>query len=113
LTLGPSAVYKETGKDLIIGGTNLSTPERRDNIVSILDYIITQSVMEGANDIHIETRDKSLRIRFRVDGILRHKTALPAHIAPSLVSRIRMLCGLNLTAQGGPDLRSSISCSLP
>lgn len=96
VTLGASDVPKEDTKDLIVGDTNFSRGESEDNIVGILNYIITNSIMEGASDIHIEPREKSLCIRYRVDGMLRHKTDLPISLAPSLISRIKVLCKLDI-----------------
>lgn len=95
VTLGSQDVYQEDTKDLIIGDTNLSR-DRGDNIVGIVDYIITNGIMEEASDIHIEPREKSLCVRYRVDGILRHKTDLPISLAPSLTSRIKVLCKLDI-----------------
>lgn len=95
VTLGSQGVYQEDTKELIIGDTNLSR-ERGDNIVSILDYIIANAIMEGASDIHIEPAEKILRIRYRVDGIMCHKTDLPISLASSLTSRIKVLCKLDI-----------------
>lgn len=90
-----SSIFVTDKKDLIIGDTNLSL-EGGDNIVSILDYIITNAILEGASDIHIEPKEKSISVRYRVDGILRHKTDLPIVVAPNLTSRIKVLCGLDI-----------------
>lgn len=96
VTLGAQDVSEKETKDLIVGDTNFSRGESKDNIVGILDYIITNAIMEGASDIHIEPREKSLRIRYRIDGILQHKTDVPISLAPSLVSRIKILCNLDI-----------------
>ena len=93
--LASQGIPEENAKDLIIGGTNLSM-EKEDNIVGIVDYIFTNAIIEGASDIHLEPKEKSLRVRYRVDGILRHKTDLPISLAPSFVSRIKVLCGLDI-----------------
>lgn len=92
------SVFQETKKDLVIGDTDFTqdSEDHEDNIISILDYIITRAVFEGASDIHIEPREKKLRIRYRIDGILRHKTDLPATLAPKLSSRIKAICGLDI-----------------
>lgn len=82
-------------KDLIIGQTNLAQ-ERGDNIVGVVNYIISNAILEGASDIHIEPQEKSLRVRYRIDGLLQHKTDLPMFLAPSLTSRIKVLCGLDI-----------------
>ncbi len=89
------SIFEKEKKDLIIGDTVLSE-EGSDNIVAILDYIVTNAVAERASDIHIEPNETRLRIRYRVDGILRHKTDLPISLAPNLISRIKVLCGLDI-----------------
>ena len=92
---GVSNVFREKEKDLVIGDTKLAAGSG-DNIVSILDYVITQAILEGASDIHIEPREKNVRVRYRIDGILRHKTDLPATLALKLSSRIKAICGLDI-----------------
>ena len=95
VTLGSQGVSEEDSKDLVIGDTNFSR-EGGDNIVGILDYIITNGIMERASDIHLEPKEKCLRVRYRVDGVLRHKTDLPISLAASLVSRIKVLSALDI-----------------
>ena len=85
-----------SNKDLVIGGTDLSK-ESEDNNVEIVNYIITNALLDGASDIHIEPMEKYLRVRYRIDGILQHKTDLPKGLANPLVSRIKTLCDLDLT----------------
>ena len=81
-------------KDLVIGSINLSKG-KKDDVVLMVDYIISDAIQVGASDIHIEPQDSKLRIRYRIDGILHHKTDLPAHLAQNLVSRAKVLCGLD------------------
>jgi type IV pilus assembly protein PilB len=68
----------------------------QDSIEDILNFIISSAIMEDATDIHIEPMENMLRIRYRIDGILQHKTDLPLFIAPNLVSRLKALCGLDI-----------------
>ena len=93
--LGLSSPELPHRKDLIIGDTDFSL-ERGDNIVEVLNYVISNAIVEGASDIHIEPQDKSFRVRYRIDGVLYHKTDLPLFLAPGLVSRIKVLCGLDI-----------------
>ncbi len=53
--------------------------------------------MEGASDVHIEPLEKVLRVRYRIDGILIHKTDLPISMAPSLISRVKVLASLDIS----------------
>jgi len=68
-----------------------------ENIVKVANYIITNAIAEGATDIHIEPLENMLRVRYRVDGILRHKTDLPLHMSSTLSSRIKAVSGMDIS----------------
>jgi type IV pilus assembly protein PilB len=90
-----TGVASEVQKDLVIGQTDVSA-ESGDNTVGIVNYIISDGYKERASDIHIEAQEKGLRVRYRIDGVLYHKTDLPLFLAPSVISRIKVLCGLDI-----------------
>ncbi|MEW6380320.1 MAG: ATPase, T2SS/T4P/T4SS family [bacterium] len=83
------------GKDLVIGNEPY-TRDARDNTVNIVNYIISSAITEGASDIHIEPQMYNLRVRFRIDGVLQHKTDLPKRMIPSVISRIKVMCGMDI-----------------
>ena len=91
---GPEVL--EDRKDLVIGGKDLSK-RSDDSTVEVVNYIITNALLDDASDIHIEPMEKYLRIRYRIDGILQHKTDLPKGLAFPLLSRIKSLCGLDIS----------------
>lgn len=65
-------------------------------IIKILDTILGLAVSERASDIHIETQEKEVIVRFRVDGILRDIVKFPRGIEPALVARIKILSNLKI-----------------
>ncbi|MEV8375628.1 GspE/PulE family protein [Kribbella sp. NPDC056861] len=65
-------------------------------VVQVVQLIITQGLRDRASDIHIEPHGEQVRVRFRVDGALRDKIELPAAMGPAVVSRIKVLAGLNI-----------------
>ena len=72
-------------------------------VVRALDDIFDQAVSLRASDIHFEPRGRDLQVRVRVDGVLR---ALPAHRSVpgrALVSRIKILAGLNIAEHRQPQ----------
>jgi type IV pilus assembly protein PilB len=89
------SVSPKEKKDLIIGDKKISM-EGGDTTAGVVDYIFTNAILEGASDIHIEPKEESIRVRYRIDGILHHKTDLPISLAPSLASRIKVLCKLDI-----------------
>ncbi len=78
-------------------GKNVLNPTADDSVVDVVNYIFSSAIEDAASDIHIEPQEFSLRIRLRVDGILIHKTDLPKSLIKSLVSRVKVLCGLDIT----------------
>ena len=86
-----------TEKDLL-GGKELS-------IVRLVDTLIEDAYKRKASDIHIDPELDDLRIRLRVDGILRDAFAFPKDLAPEIISRLKVMSGLRTdehqTAQDG------------
>ena len=74
-----------------------ATERGEDNIEDMLNFIISNAIQDDATDIHIEPMENMLRVRYRIDGVLYHKTDLPLFVAPNLVSRLKALCGLDIS----------------
>lgn len=49
-----------------------------------------------ASDLHIEPQEEDMRIRFRIDGKLREYTRITKQLAPSIISRIKFISGMNI-----------------
>jgi type IV pilus assembly protein PilB len=84
-----------TQKDLTIATEEYSAIES-DRVVSMVNYIISQAVLEGASDVHLEPQEDKLRVRYRVDGVLRVKTDLPKDTCSAIASRIKALGKMNI-----------------
>jgi type IV pilus assembly protein PilB len=65
-------------------------------ITRALNAILDYAAQSRASDIHIEPREKELKIRYRVDGILQETMTLPKGIEPALISRIKILANLRI-----------------
>jgi general secretion pathway protein E len=72
-------------------------------IIRLINAILTEAVREGASDIHIETFEKRLSIRFRVDGVLREVVQPKRALAPLLVSRIKVMARLDIAEKRLPQ----------
>jgi type IV pilus assembly protein PilB len=77
---------------------SLATEQLSDDapVVQVVNLIITQGLRDRASDIHIEPQDEGIRIRLRIDGALHDVLLLPAEIGPALVSRIKIMAGMNI-----------------
>lgn len=65
-------------------------------VVQVVQKVITQGLRDRASDIHIEPSGERVRVRFRIDGALNDVLDLPASIGPALVSRLKILGGMNI-----------------
>ena len=72
-------------------------------IVRAIDQILERALEAGATDIHFETGRENLRVRLRVDGLLRLDQTLPRHVAPAVISRIKILAGLDIAERRLPQ----------
>ena len=72
-------------------------------VVKLLQSIFEDAVQIGASDIHIEPDESVLRIRTRVDGILQEQVMKEKRIASALVSRLKLMAGLNISERRIPQ----------
>jgi type IV pilus assembly protein PilB len=72
-------------------------------IVKYVNLIISEAVNEGASDVHVEPGVKEVRIRYRVDGVLREVRRSPKKVHPGMVSRIKILSNMNITERRVPQ----------
>ena len=75
---------------------NIKTIVQDSPISRALSTILEYAVKSHASDVHIEPLEKALKIRCRVDGVLREIMQLPKSIEPALVSRIKLLSNLKI-----------------
>jgi type IV pilus assembly protein PilB len=72
-------------------------------IVKLLDGIIADAVQKGASDIHIEPYEHTLRIRFRVDGMLTEVMSPPYHMRNAIISRAKIMANLDIAERRVPQ----------
>lgn len=72
-------------------------------VVKLLQSIFEDAVQIGASDIHIEPDETVLRIRTRVDGVLQEQVMKEKRIASALVSRLKLMAGLNISERRIPQ----------
>jgi len=79
-------------------------------IVALVDLILQRAAAARASDIHIEPAGERLRVRVRVDGVLREILDLPAHVSAAVVSRLKITAGLDIAVKRRPqDGRTTVT----
>jgi type IV pilus assembly protein PilB len=72
-------------------------------VVQVVNMIVSQAMRDRTSDVHIEPLDGSVRVRFRIDGTLVEAFNLPITIHLALISRIKILSGLNIVERRRPQ----------
>ena len=72
-------------------------------VVKMTNMVLTQGIVEGASDVHINPEEDQLRVRFRVDGVLRDSLHLPKNLQEAVISRIKILSNLDIAEHRIPQ----------
>ena len=86
-----------------IAGDKLAALAENNALIQILDEIVYFAMRERATDIHIEAQETQCRIRFRIDGNLREILTYSRKLHRALLSRIKILCNLNIAETRFPQ----------
>jgi type IV pilus assembly protein PilB len=71
-------------------------------IIRLVNNILTQAILETASDIHLEPQRDCLRVRYRVDGVLKEKQRFPKNIQPGILSRIKIMASMDIAERRKP-----------
>jgi general secretion pathway protein E len=71
--------------------------------IRLINGIIAEAARQGVSDIHIEPYETGLVVRMRVDGVLRETLRMPPHVAPVVVSRIKVMARLDIAERRLPQ----------
>jgi type IV pilus assembly protein PilB len=72
-------------------------------LVKLVDGIVADAIRKGASDIHVETYEKRVRVRFRVDGTLLEQQPIPFKYRSAIVSRIKIMADLDISERRLPQ----------
>jgi type IV pilus assembly protein PilB len=71
--------------------------------VKLVDTLLTDALASRASDLHVEPEAAGLRVRLRIDGLLRDRGRIPQHLAGQVVSRLKLVAGLDITERRRPQ----------
>src|SRR6266511_3343146 len=72
-------------------------------VVRLVNAIMGEALHSRASDIHIEPQQRDVRVRFRIDGLLREVTIVPKPIQGPLISRVKILSGMDISERRKPQ----------
>jgi type II secretory ATPase GspE/PulE/Tfp pilus assembly ATPase PilB-like protein len=74
-----------------------------DNQIDRLKAIISTALRNRASDIHLEPTPEGLRVRYRIDGILRHVTTLPVDVSRKVIVSLKVMCDMDIADSRRPQ----------
>jgi len=72
-------------------------------IIRLVNFIIARAIERGASDIHFEPYEKTLRVRYRIDGVLEDVDSPPKRLQTAVISRIKIMSRLNIAESRLPQ----------
>ncbi len=104
-------MVEDMGDEMDLASLADSVPETEDllekeddaPIIRLINALLAEAIRENASDIHIETFERELVVRFRVDGVLREVVKPKRQLAPLLVSRIKVMARLDIAEKRIPQ----------
>jgi type IV pilus assembly protein PilB len=72
-------------------------------VVQVVGRILTQAMRDRASDVHIEPSESGIRVRYRIDGALKAVLTLPSSMGVGLISRIKIMAGMNIVERRRPQ----------
>lgn len=98
----------ETG-EVDVGSLDTTGREFSGPVVRLIDSILMDAVQRRASDIHFEPESGFVRIRYRIDGVLRQIRSLHNTYWPPMLVRLKVICGMNIAESRAPqDGRTSL-----
>lgn len=88
----------ETTADNVLEGIAQQAP-----VVRLVNAMLSEAHRRGASDIHLEPTPKVVSLRYRIDGVLYDQPAPPRQLYPAIISRIKILAGLNIAEKRLPQ----------
>lgn len=72
-------------------------------IVKVVKAMVEKAARQRASDVHIEAMEKTVRVRFRIDGVLYEKDAYDIHLLPAIIARIKIMGGMDIAEKRKPQ----------
>jgi type IV pilus assembly protein PilB len=85
------------------GVETLERVARSGPVVRLVDHILSRAAAEGASDIHIEEHQGEIRVRYRLDGVLRKVMDLPSESLEAVISRLKIMAGMDISVKRRPQ----------
>jgi type II secretory ATPase GspE/PulE/Tfp pilus assembly ATPase PilB-like protein/8-oxo-dGTP pyrophosphatase MutT (NUDIX family) len=99
----PAVEVQHLATDTEVAPAAVQSRDDAESVTRLVDQLLGDGIRAGASDIHVEPEEEGIIVRHRVDGVLRDVKILPRTAAPALVSRVKILSGLDIADRLRPQ----------
>ena len=99
----PSHIEDDSDSVSAASVVELQELAREPSVVNLVNLIILEAIEAKASDIHVEPFEKSLKLKYRMDGALREISPPPRHLYAAIVSRVKIMGGMNIAERFVPQ----------
>lgn len=96
-------LHELEGGELDPASINLPDQGYSHPVVRLVDALLADACLQGASDIHFEPEAQFLRLRLRIDGVLRQQRVLHLRYWPALLVRLKLMAGMNIAENRAPQ----------
>jgi len=72
-------------------------------VIRIVDAMVSKAIVQKASDIHLESTEKGLRVRFRIDGVLYDQKLIESSLMAQIISRLKVMANINIAQRRVPQ----------
>ncbi len=72
-------------------------------LINLVNLILIEAINSRTSDVHLEPFEAELKIKYRIDGILHEQKAPPKHLQPAIISRVKIMAGMNIAERFVPQ----------
>ena len=105
--LAPADNKAPSGDEELVNGeisaAKLHELAREPSLVNLVNLVLLEAIEARASDVHIEPFEKELRIKYRIDGMLRDKSSSPKKLHAAIVSRVKIMAHMNIAERFVPQ----------
>lgn len=87
----------------LVSAEDLTTLANQPPVVKLVNLILLEALEARASDVHLEGHEAGLGVRYRVDGVLQEAPSPPAHLREAVVSRVKVMAGLDIAERRAPQ----------
>ena len=82
---------------------DLESMAKEATVIKLVNLILRQAVQERASDVHVEPFEKTLKVRYRIDGVLHETPSTPRRLQSAIISRLKIMASLDIAERRKPQ----------